>query len=150
MKNNFLLLTFSLVCLSFFGNLVVKSESSHHGQDPHGHSTLEIPANEPIPTVDLIIHEDELKGWNLEMRVSNFQFAPEKVNQANNFPEGHAHLYINGEKVTRIYGNWYYLEALELGSNEITIGLNSNSHEALVYDSERIADTEVIEVADSK
>ena len=112
----------------------------------HGHKQLEIPAGQPLPEVDLIVTKDSMKGWNLEIKTSNFKFAPENINQEPNFPEGHAHLFINGKKVTRLYGNWYYLDNLEPGTNEITVTLNANNHDDLVHNGQMIYDTEIIEV----
>lgn len=107
---------------------------------------LNIPDGQPIPELDLVVHEDEIKGWNLELKVTNFQFAPEKINQTSNITEGHAHLYVNGKKVTRIYSNWYYLSELEPGQNEIRVELNANGHESLMYQGQLVEDIEIVEV----
>ncbi|MBR8827459.1 MAG: hypothetical protein DSM107014_06055 [Gomphosphaeria aponina SAG 52.96 = DSM 107014] len=138
MRKQILLATASLIILS---NWV----SAHEGEQ-HEHATIEITAGQPVPTVDLIVHEDAVKGWNLEVQVTNFQFAPENVNQTSTPTEGHAHLYINGEKITRIYGNWYYLGELAPGQNEITVSLNANGHESLMYNGQMIEAREMIEV----
>ena len=119
---------------------------SHQGEGHHHHGSLEIPSGQPIPSVDLVVRPDAMKGWNLELRVSNFRFAPEKVNQESNYREGHAHLYINGEKITRLYGPWYYLSNLEPGQHEITVTLNANGHEEFLSQGEAIADTVTIDV----
>jgi hypothetical protein len=107
---------------------------------------LNIPDSQPIPELDLVVHEDKVKGWNLELKVTNFQFAPEKINQTSNTTEGHAHLYVNGKKVTRIYSNWYYLPELESGRNEIRVELNANGHESLMYQGQLVEDIEIVEV----
>jgi hypothetical protein len=125
-------------------NYLVSHES--HNRVGHSHKKIEIPPEKPVPGVDLLVYKDTMKGWNLELKTTNFKFAPETVNQSSNINEGHAHLYINDKKITRIYGNWYYLESLEPGSNKITISLNTNKHEDLVSNSKMIMDTEIIEV----
>lgn len=124
------------------------SEMAHHGGGDYGHNhkQLEIPAGQPVPEVDLIVTQDSMKGWNLEVKTSNFKLAPENVNQGPSFSEGHAHLFINGKKVTRLYGNWYYIGDLEPGTNEITVTLNANNHDDLVHQGQMILDTEIIEV----
>jgi len=125
------------------------SEMAHqgHGNDyGHSHKQLEIPAGQPVPEVDLIVTKDSMKGWNLEIKTSNFKLAPENVNQGESFSEGHAHLFINGKKVTRLYGNWYYLDNLQPGTNEIIVTLNANNHDDLVHNGQMISDTEIIEV----
>lgn len=118
----------------------------NHSSEDHNHGTLIISEGQPVPNVDLTVYEDTMRGWNLEIKLDNFAFAPENVNQANQPNEGHAHLYVNGEKITRIYGNWYYLPELPSGSNEIKIGLNANGHESLMYQGQMIEDTEIVNV----
>ncbi len=121
--------------------------SPHHsGKNDHEHGMLEIPPGQPVPTVDLIIHPDARRGWNLEIQVTNFTFAPERVNQASNFQEGHGHLYVDGVKITRLYGNWYYLESLAPGTREITVSLNANGHEALMHNGQPIQVTRQVVV----
>ena len=129
-------------------NYLLADES--HGGMGHSHKKMEIPADIPVPQVDLIVHKDMMKGWNLEVKLTNFKFAPETVNQDSNPNEGHAHLYINDKKITRIYSNWYYLGNLDPGSNKITVTLNTNKHEDLVSNTKMIMDTEMIEVTAKK
>lgn len=81
------------------------------------------------------------QGWNLEVQVSNFTFAPSQVNQASIPTEGHAHLYIDGVKITRLYASWYYLESLAPGTHAITVNLNANGHETLMHNGQPIAAT---------
>lgn len=117
-----------------------------HSDDHHHHETVMISEGQPVPSVDLVVHEDSLRGWNLEIKLNNFELTPEMVNQENQPNQGHAHLYINGEKITRIYSNWYYLPTLPSGTNEIKVSLNTNSHEMLMYQGQLIEAVEVIEV----
>jgi hypothetical protein len=130
--------------LSFSSLALVNADTKHH-QDHH-HQKMEIPAGQPVPSVDLIVHKDKKKGWNLEAKVTNFRFAPESINNKSLPGEGHAHLYINGQKITRLYSSWYYLENLKPGENKITVSLNANSHEQLVHNGKMITDTEIIDV----
>jgi hypothetical protein len=120
--------------------------SPHQGAHDHEHGMLEIPAGQPVPTVELVIHPDARRGWNLEIQVTNFAFAPERVNQTSSFQEGHGHLYIDGVKITRLYGNWYYLESLAPGTHEITVSLNANGHEALMHNGQPIQATQQVVV----
>ncbi|MGF1513413.1 MAG: hypothetical protein ACFB5Z_06930 [Elainellaceae cyanobacterium] len=112
----------------------------------HSHGTLSILEGQPTPEVTLTVYDDALRGWNLELEVENFTLAPEEVNQASNTIEGHAHLYVNGDKMTRLYGPWFYLESLPSGEHELRVELNANGHEVLMHDGEAIADTVVIQV----
>lgn len=120
------------------------------GEAPHQHKNLEIPVGQAVPTVDLTVHPDAVKGVNLEVKVANFRFAPEKINQESKLTEGHGHLYIDGKKMTRLYGSWYYLADLEPGQRKITVTLNANGHENLVHQGKMIEDTEVVSVPATK
>jgi hypothetical protein len=125
------------------------SEMNHpemQGEGEHEHGAIAIPMDQAVPTIHLIVHPDTRQGWNLELQIANFSFAPEHVNQESNTTEGHAHLYIDGVKITRLYGIWYYLEDLAPGTHEITVSLNANGHEALTYNGQPIADTVILEV----
>jgi hypothetical protein len=115
-----------------------------HGEGEE--AIFEIPSGKPIPTVKLRVIKDTKKGWNLDLETSNFTFAPAKVNQPEEYREGHAHLYINGKKITRIYSDWFYLPALEPGRNEITVSLNTNDHKTLVLQGKKITDTVIVDV----
>lgn len=157
MKKNTVFTTLTLTLLSILLPLatnLLAHEKEHHetmemnqsSEENHHHKTIMIMEGQPVPSVDLMVHQDSLKGWNLEIKLNNFTFTPENVNQANQPNEGHAHLYINGEKITRIYGNWYYLAELPSGNNEVKIELNTNSHESLMYQEQKIADQAIITV----
>ena len=121
-----------------------------HQGGHHHHKKVEIPSTQEAPSVDLVVHKDAVKGWNLEVKVANFKFAPERINKDSIVNEGHAHLFVNGKKITRLYGSWYYLDNLEPGTNEVKVTLNTNKHEDLVSGGEVIQDTEVIQVSADK
>ncbi|NET10444.1 MAG: hypothetical protein F6K16_38235 [Symploca sp. SIO2B6] len=125
---------------------------SHHGHGSDGmdplfhHGSLNISQGDRVPSVTVVVHPDERKGWNLEIQTEHFTFAPEQINQAHQPNYGHGHLYVNGVKITRIYGHWYYIETLAPGTHEITVSLHANGHEVLVHDGEAIAYTTTIDV----
>lgn len=118
----------------------------HSAGETHAHKTLVIPPGQPVPTVSLEVKPDAMSGWNLQVKVTNFTFAPERVNTKGIATEGHAHLYIDGKKVTRLYSPWYYLGNLSPGQHTITVTLNGNGHEDLIYNGKPIQATQVIQV----
>ncbi|MEB3252632.1 MAG: hypothetical protein VKO01_10930 [Cyanobacteriota bacterium] len=111
-----------------------------HGDDTH-HGTFEIPPGQAVPTLNLAVHTDALRGWNLEIQTTDFRFAPEQVNQANQPNVGHGHLYIDGEKLGRVYGPWVHLVDLPPGRHQITVSLNTNRHQTLTHQGQPIAAT---------
>jgi hypothetical protein len=122
---------------------VTRPAPEHH--QGHG-ATIEIPATQPLPTVRLNLVPDAKRGWNLEVKVTNFRFAPERVNTPGPTTEGHAHLMIDGQKVTRLYGAWYHLSGLQPGKRTIEVTLNTNQHEALMHKGQPIRAMTTIEV----
>jgi uncharacterized Zn-binding protein involved in type VI secretion len=120
------------------------TQAPMHDPSKHHHGGLEIPSGQAVPTVKLVVYPDAKQGWNLEVQVTNFSFAPDRVNTKSVPTEGHAHLYIDGKKITRLYGSWYYLASLPAGKHEVTVGLNANGHEALMHQGKPIAATTII------
>ncbi|NEQ42098.1 MAG: hypothetical protein F6K00_00465 [Leptolyngbya sp. SIOISBB] len=110
---------------------------------------LMVPAGQPVPEITVDIFPDPVNGWNLQVQTANWTFAPEAVNTASNLTEGHGHLYINGEQVTRIYGEWYHLPSLPPGEHVVTVGLNANGHEMLMYEGEPIEASVTVIVPDT-
>ncbi|NUN11126.1 hypothetical protein HUU53_00585 [Candidatus Micrarchaeota archaeon] len=94
-----------------------------HGNEEHG--VFEAPVQ---PTIQLMVTQDFNGGWNLHLITSNFIFAPENAGGQNFAGQGHAHLYVDGEKIARIYSDWYYLPPLSEGKHELTVTLNTNDH----------------------
>jgi uncharacterized Zn-binding protein involved in type VI secretion len=154
-KLSFLITSVLISSVVFGQNRVVRSHETHpmpHSPGAHGasssgmhtHSQVTIPTGQAVPTVTLNAQPDAKSGWNLNVGVTNFKFAPERVNQTSTTTEGHAHLYVNGKKVARLYGNWYHLESLPLGKNTVIVTLNTNKHEDLIYQGKPIqASTEI-------
>lgn len=151
MLKSILLASTTIFCATAISNMGIArtqkiiTDARHEAGEHQHHKTMEIEAGQPVPSVDLTVHKDSLRGYNLQAKVSNFRFAPENVNQAAKPGEGHAHIYVNGKKINRLYGSWYYLE-LPPGKNEIAVSLNANSHESLAHNGKMIQDTEIVEV----
>ena len=57
---------------------------------------------------------------------------------------GHAHVYVNGVKLGRVYGAWHHIGALPLGENEVTVSLYANDHSALASDGVKITSTSTV------
>lgn len=107
--------------------------TSTASETAHTHAALDVSGWAQIPSVSVVVHEDTMGGYNLEVTPVNFTFAPQHVNGAVVPGEGHAHLYINGVKYTRLYGQWIYLpvSAFTKGENTVRVTLNANNHSDL-------------------
>ena len=112
----------------------------------HKHGTIDVSADTAIPRVDLVIHEDAMSGRNLEIVTENFRFAPEHASSDHVAGEGHAHLYVDGKKIARVYGRWFHLSDPAPGTHSIRVTLNSNSHQDFAVGGEVIEDIETLTV----
>ena len=78
--------------------------------------------------------------YQIKTSLKNFKFTPEK-NMKNNLPtEGYGKLYINGEYVSRIYSEYYFLRILPEGYNDITVILSSNLDHDVAVNGKVISD----------
>jgi hypothetical protein len=110
------------------------------------HGRIEVGDAPALPAVTLVVHKDPKAGWNLRVRTENFRFAPEHASTAHVPGEGHAHLFIDGKKVTRLYGEWYHIPMLAPGAHKITVTLNANSHEDLTVKGAVVSATQGVHV----
>lgn len=120
-----------------------------HSQMDHGgidHSPVNVPAGPNAPTLAMVLHKDTMSGINLEIQTTNFTFSPETVNQANIAGAGHAHVYVNGKKLSRVYGNWFHITGLPAGENTIMVELNANSHGIIQVDGKPLQVTQTVTI----
>ena len=147
-----------LVCVlsSFAGGMIGETVSAwageghrhgtSHASSPMQHGTMEVGGMPAPPTVRLTVHKDPKAGWNLQVQVENFRFAPEYASTAHISGEGHAHLFIDGKKITRLYGEWHHIPTLAPGTHKITVTLNANSHEDLTINGKPVSATQEVRV----
>ncbi len=76
----------------------------------------------------------------------NFRFSPENASTADVPGEGHAHVYVNGTKLARLYGNWMHIGDLPKGEVEVSVSLNANSHSPLMVDDEPVSAMVTVQV----
>lgn len=115
--------------------------SSHdhagHSDAAHDHSSL-TPWQGDAPRLDLIALPDMNGAINLHILTTDFVFAPEQVNGPVTNGTGHAHVYVNGEKIMRAYGAWLHLPDVQSGAT-IRVTLNANDHSGWSVDGQPIA-----------
>lgn len=94
---------------------------------------INIPAAK-APTLAIAVTPDPMAGYNLQVITQNFSFAPASAGQENVTGEGHAHVYVNGNKIGRLYGAWMHLDDLPSGAVTVEVTLNANDHRTLAVD----------------
>lgn len=122
----------------------MKHGQRHHANAEHTmheHAPVDVSAWPAKPSLTLTAYKDTVSGWNLYIDPRHFEFAPTQVNLKNEIGKGHAHLYINNTKITRLYSSWYYLNNLQPGIHTVTVSLNANDHGPLVLNEQPISAT---------
>ena len=113
------------------GERAVAGMGHDHGSGSATHEPVEVRAGQPIPEVTLGATQDPMGGWNLHIETTNFTFAPQRASGPDLAGEGHAHLYVDGQKYARLYSPWFHLPSLAPGEHELLVTLNANNHAPL-------------------
>jgi len=109
----------------------------------HQHPLRNVSVEEPIPRVTHLVFPDIMGGYNVQIIPKNFEFTPAAINRKVKNNQGHAHIYVNDIKVSRVYSKWFYLSSgfLKLGENTISVTLNANDHSEWAVNGEKISST---------
>ena len=128
----------------------IDSRDNHTGDDGaavHDHSATKEATGDS--SVSLKVIEDPHAGWNVHVTLTDFRLAPERASTEHVDGEGHMHLYVDGEKVTRLYGLWHHLDYLAPGEREVRVELSANDHTTITSDGKPISDAVVVSVPDA-
>ena len=98
--------------------------------DHSQHPLIEVDEAEPTPSMRIHMDADSMDGFNIFLETQNFRFTPQSVDTLPVANEGHAHLYVNGEKVARMYSPWHHLSRnlLRDGINRLEVEFSTNDH----------------------
>jgi len=97
-------------------------------------------------TVRARITRDPVAGHNLAVTTTGFRFTPGAANTAAVAGTGHAHVYVDGVKLGRLYGRHLHLATLPRGVHRVTVELNTNEHAAWTWQGRRVAHTTTVTV----
>lgn len=111
----------------------------------HGMTDKSHPAPKNMK-ISIKVKKDRMAGYNLFVATRKFRWAPEHASGKHVQGEGHAHLMIDGEKVTRLYGSAYFLGNMKSGKHKVTVDLNGNDHVPYVRNGKSIAATVTVDV----
>jgi hypothetical protein len=104
---------------------------------------------EVAPKATLEIKKDPTSGFNVHVVTTNFVWRPEMASMQHVPGEGHAHVYLDGRKIMRIYNEWFHLNtfqfATKAGEQLLSIEFVGNDHapytiQGLPVGSEQIVD----------
>lgn len=120
------------------------STNSTETTTSHAHTEKYEVTEAEAPKLELVVSEDKKSGYNIKVIATDFTFTPEHVNEENVMNEGHAHLYIDGEKIARLYGPYYHWDGSFEGSKEFKVTLNANDHSEYAINGETIEAKETV------
>jgi len=116
----------------------------------HGASKIhEVQINE-VPTISLDVKKDPTGGFNVQVITSNFRWTPEKASAIHVEGQGHAHVYLAGQKIIRLYNNWFHLNTFQFattsGEQLLRVELVGNDHSPITVNSDEIFSEQLVEV----
>ena len=101
----------------------------------HSHLPIAAPAQALPVSLSLALTKDAVSGYNLRLTTKNYTLMPPpggasmsalmtaSMDQQTKILAGHGHLYVNGNKIQRIYGRNLHLPAnlFKGGTNSISV-----------------------------
>ena len=82
-----------------------------------GATTVHEIAKDVAPQATLAIKKDPTGGFNVQVVTTNFVWRPEMASMKYAPGEGHAHVYLDGRKIMRIYNEWFHLNTYQFATN---------------------------------
>lgn len=107
--------------------LEVNTQDEHEAHDDHGVANVD-QGDAPTPTLQ-VTHQVEGTELKLKFQIEHFNLTMERMDKGNKYGEGHIHLYVDGQKVTKIFEHEYVWQGLTKGEHEIKVELAHNNHE---------------------
>lgn len=118
------------------------NDAAQHGAKGHGadhDKPLHLDGGQVVPALTIALHRDPVSGYNLQVLTKDFDFVPAQAGARHVDGEGHAHLYIDGKKLARLYGEWFHIAALPAEAKMLKVTLNSHDHRPLYADGAALA-----------
>lgn len=118
------------------------------------HPSQPIPEQAMVPSISFKLMPDMMDGYNLILKTNHFNILPPLMGEADllekngaQILQGHAHLYINGEKMMRLYGENIHIPAnwINRGINSITVSVNNHMHGTFTQEDREIQSTLIID-----
>ena len=103
-----------------------------HSHDDHSHGDPEPVVFEgDAPTLEVTVEPDPKSGYNAFITLDGMVLSAENASGDHVAGEGHLHIYVNGQKLGRLYGPATHIPVLPDGDVEIRVAAYTNDH--MVY-----------------
>ena len=107
-------------------------------------------AQENAPQASLEIKKDPTGGFNVHVLTNNFVWRPDMASMKHVPGEGHAHVYLDGRKIMRIYNEWFHLNtyqfATKAGEQLLSIEFVGNDHSPYTIQGLPVGAEQVVDV----
>ena len=107
-------------------------------------------AQESAPKASFEIKKDPTGGFNVHVVTENFAWRPEMASLHHVPGEGHAHIFLDGRKIMRIYNPWFHLNTYQFatrpGEQLLSIEFVGNDHAAYTIQGLPVGTEQVINV----
>ena len=129
--------------LFFSGNIPTFAHSN-------GAMTIHEVSKEKAPTALLELKKDPTGGFNVQVKTTNFTWRPEMASMKHVPGEGHAHVFLDGRKIMRIYNEWFHLNTFQFatrsGEQLLSVEFVGNDHAPYTIQGSPVGDTQIVDV----
>ena len=116
-----------------------------HEHSGHDH---DVPDSQPAlgdgPELTIEVVADPKSGFNAFVTVDGFEISAEQASGDHIDGVGHLHIYVNGQKLARLYGEAMHIAALPSGDVEVSVQAFTNDHRPYTVDGEPVVATTTI------
>ena len=116
----------------------------------HGANKIHEIQKGTAPTISLDVSKDPTGGFNVEVITTNFQWTPENASATHIEGQGHAHVYLAGQKIIRLYNNWFHLTTFQFaaisGEQLLRVELVGNDHAPITANAMQISSELLVDV----
>ena len=121
-----------LVAAIVTGWIVISPVTTPAHAHTSGATSVHEIAQEAAPRATLKVQKDPTGGFNVQVVTTNFKWRPEMASMKHVPGEGHAHVYLDGLKIMRIYNEWFHLNTYQFstkaGEQLLSIEFVGNDH----------------------
>ena len=139
----FIGIAFTGLILFFSGNTATNAHSN-------GAMSIHEVSKDSAPTALLEIKKDPTGGFNVHVKTTNFSWRPEMASMKHVPGEGHAHVFLDGRKIMRIYNEWFHLNTFQFakrsGEQLLSVEFVGNDHAPYTIQGSPVGDTQIVDV----
>ena len=134
---------FTCLIFMFSGNTPLQADSN-------GAMSIHEVSREDAPTATMDIVKDPTGGFNVRVVTANFTWRPEMASMEYVPGEGHAHVFLDGRKIMRIYNEWFHLNtyqfATRAGKQLVSVEFVGNDHAPYTIQGAPVGDQQIVDV----